>query len=113
MNSSKMGSKPSKNAPRPPLQAKRLIDQVRERMRYLHYSLRTEQAYVYWVRWFVRFHGVRHPKEMGAPEVEAFLTMLATERKASPSTHRQALSALLFLYKEVLRKSCITRKSRW
>ena len=47
---------------------------MRERLRYLHYSLNTEQTYVYWVRWFVRFHGVRHPKEMGAPEVEAFLT---------------------------------------
>lgn len=102
MNSTKMSGKPSSNAPRPPLQAKRLLDQVRERLRYLHYSLRTEQTYVYWVRWFVRFHGVRHPKGMGAAEVEAFLTMLATERKVSSSTHRQALSALLFLYKEVL-----------
>lgn len=102
MNSNKMAAKPSRNTPRPPLQAKRLLDQVRERLRYMHYSMRTEQTYVYWVRWFVRFHGVRHPKEMGAPEVEAFLTMLATERKVSPSTHRQALSALLFLYKEVL-----------
>jgi hypothetical protein len=74
MNSTKMSGKPSSNAPRPPLQAKRLLDQVRERLRYLHYSLRTEQTYVYWVRWFVRFHGVRHPKGMGAAEVEAFLT---------------------------------------
>ncbi len=97
-----MGDKPSRTVSRPPLQAKRLLDQVRERLRYSHYSMRTEQTYVYWVRWFVRFHGVRHPKEMGAPEVEAFLTMLATERKVSPSTHRQALSALLFPYKEVL-----------
>lgn len=102
MNSYNMDDKPSRKAARPPLQSKRLLDQVRERLRYLHYSLNTEQTYVYWVRWFVRFHGLRHPKEMGAPEVEAFLTMLATERKVSPSTHRQALSALLFLYKEVL-----------
>jgi integron integrase len=75
---------------------------MRERLRYLHYSLRTEQAYLYWARWFIRFHGVRHPRTMGKPEVEAFLTMLATGRKVSVSTHRQALSALLFLYKEVL-----------
>jgi site-specific recombinase XerD len=68
----------------------------------MHYSLRTEQNYVYWIRWFIRWHGVRHPKDMGGKEVEAFLSMLANERKVAPSTHRQALSALLFLYKEVL-----------
>ena len=85
----------------------RLLDQVRERIRYLHYSLSTEKVYVYWVRFFIRWHGekngvMRHPREMGAPEVEAFLTMLATQRQASSSTHNQALSALLFLYREVL-----------
>lgn len=97
-----MINKPRTAGPRPPLQSLRLLDQLRERLRYLHYSLRTEQTYVYWVRWFIRFHGVRHPREMGKHEVEAFLTMLANERKVSASTHRQALSALLFLYKEVL-----------
>ena len=80
----------------------RLLDQVRERLRYLHYSLKTERAYVYWVRWFVRHGGLRHPRDLGQAEVEAFLSMLATERQVSVSTHRQALSALLFLYKEVL-----------
>ena len=68
----------------------------------MHYSLNTEKTYLYWVRWFIRFHGLRHPREMGRPEVEQFLTMLANERKAAPSTHRQALSAILYLYKEVL-----------
>jgi integron integrase len=92
----------SKSVGHPPLQSKRLLDQVRERLRYMHYSLSTEKTYLYWVRWFIRFHGLRHPREMGRPEVEAFLTMLANERKAAPSTHRQALSAILFLYKEVL-----------
>lgn len=87
---------------RPPLQAPRLLDQLRERLRYLHYSLRTEQTCLYWTRWFIRYHGLRHPRELGKPEVEAFLTMLAHERNVSASTHRQALSALLFLYKEVL-----------
>lgn len=87
----------------------RLMDQVRERVRYLHYSLSTEKTYLYWIRFFIRWQAkggqMRHPRDMGAVEVEAFLTMLATERKVSASTHNQALSALLFLYREVL---CIT-----
>lgn len=87
---------------RPVLVSARLLDQLRERLRYMHYSLQTEKSYVYWVRWFIRWHGVRHPRDMGGKEVEAFLMMLANERKVAPSTHRQALSALLFLYKEVL-----------
>jgi len=85
------------------------MDQVRERIRYLHYSLSTEKTYLYWIRFFIRWQAtggqMRHPRDMGAAEVEAFLTMLATERKVSASTHNQALSALLFLYREVL---CIT-----
>jgi len=84
------------------LKSKRLLDQVRERARYLHYSLSTEKAYVYWVRWFVRLHNLQHPRDMAAAEVQAFLTKLATERAVSSSTHNQALSALLFLYREVL-----------
>lgn len=87
---------------RPPLRSNRLLDQLRERIRYKHYSLRTEQAYVYWVRLFVRFHQLKHPKDMGAAEVEHFLSWLAAERKVSVSTHKQALSAILFLYREVL-----------
>ena len=67
----------------------------------MHYSLRTEEAYVYWVRGFVRWGGSRHPRAMGAPEVQAFLSMLANERQVAEATHRQALSALLFLYREV------------
>jgi integron integrase len=90
----------------PPLQSARLLDQVRERIRYLHYSLSTEKTYLYWIRFYVRWHGrngtMTHPRDMGAKQVEAFLTMLATERKVSASTHNQALSALLFLYREVL-----------
>ncbi len=90
----------------PPLQSTRLLDQMRERIRYMHYSLSTEKVYLYWVRFFIRWHGrggqMKHPRTMGAPEIEAFLTMLATERKVSTSTHNQALSALLFLYREVL-----------
>ena len=86
----------------PAFQSTRLLGQVRERARYLHYSLRTEKAYLYWVRFFVRWHGLKHPRDMGAPEVEAFLTMLANARRVSTSTHSQALSALLFLYREVL-----------
>ena len=80
----------------------RLLDQLRSQIRYLHYSIRTEQAYVHWVRAFVRFHGLRHPAELGGGEVKAFLTWLAAERQVSVSTHKQALSALLFLYQKVL-----------
>ena len=83
----------------------RLLDQLRRQIRYLHYSIRTEQAYVHWVRSFVRFHGLRHPAELGAAEVEAFLSWLATDRQVSVSTHQQALSALIFLYQKVLGQS--------
>lgn len=93
-----MDSDDASSPRRPP----RLLQAFVERLRYLHYSLRTEQAYVHWVRAFVHWSGRRHPREMGGAEVEAFLGMLANERKVSVSTHRQALSALLFLYKEVL-----------
>ena len=86
----------------PPLRSARLLDQMRERIRYCHYSLRTEQAYLFWVRRFIRFHRVRHPRTMGSAEVEAFLSHLATERHVAPSTHKQALAALLFLYRQVL-----------
>lgn len=79
-----------------------LIDRVRETIRYKHYSLRTEQAYVEWIRRFVRYHQRRHPKEMGADEVRAFLGHLAADLKVAAATHQQALSALLFLYREVL-----------
>lgn len=91
-----------KPATRPPLRSVRLLDQLRERIRYCHYSLRTEHSYVHWVRAFVRHHGLRHPREMGAAEVEAFLRHLAAERRVSPSTHKQALCAIVFLYREVL-----------
>ena len=87
---------------KPVLVSTRLLDQLRERLRYMHYSIRTEQVYVYWVRGFVRFHGLRHPARMGREEVVAFLSYLANERQVSPSTHKQALSALLFLYRHVL-----------
>lgn len=75
---------------------------MRERIRLLHYSRRTEEAYVHWIRAFVRFHGIRHPAQMSGPEVEGFLGWLASERSVSASTHRQALSALIFLYAKVL-----------
>jgi integron integrase len=80
-----------------------MLDRIREALRLRHYSLRTEEAYVQWARRFILFHGKRHPLEMGAPEVEAFLTHLAAERHVAPSTQNQAKAALLFLYKEVLK----------
>lgn len=83
-------------------QSPRLLDRVRERIRYKHYSLRTEESYVQWIRRFILFHDKRHPSEMGGPEVETFLTSLAVEGNVAASTQNQARSALLFLYKEVL-----------
>ena len=82
--------------------APKLLDLVRHAIRVRHYSIRTEQAYVQWVSRFVRFNGMRHPREMGAREVSAYLSHLAAERDVAASTQQQALSALLFLYKVVL-----------
>ena len=86
----------------PPLKSAKVLDQLRERIRYLHYSIRTEQVYVYWVRLFIRFHDCRHPATLGAAEVEEFLSWLANTRRVAASTHKQALSALLFFYGKVI-----------
>lgn len=83
---------------------KKLLDQVRDALHLKHYSIRTENSYVDWIRRFILFHGKRHPNEMGAPEVEAFLTHPAVKENVAASTQNQALSALLFLYREVLKK---------
>ena len=80
----------------------RLLDRLRAEVRVRHYSLRTEQAYVDWARRYIRFHGLRHPQEMGPVELTAFLTHLAVQRQVSASTQAQARSALLFLYRHVL-----------
>ncbi len=87
------------HGPGPP---RKLLDQVRDAIRYRHFSYRTEQAYVDWVRRFVLFSDKRHPRDLGADAVERFLTYLAVERDVAAATHQQALSALLFLYREVL-----------
>jgi integron integrase len=89
--------KPEQGSPRP-----RLLDEVRRRLRLKHYSLRTEQAYLYWIRRYIRYNGLRHPRELGGAEVERFLSDLATRARVAPSTQNQALAALLFLYREVL-----------
>jgi hypothetical protein len=86
----------------PACRPRRLLDEVRDKLRTLHYSYRTEQQYLQWVRRFILFHDKRHPRAMGAPEVEAFLTHLAVTRKVSAATRNQALAALLFLYQKVL-----------
>ena len=82
--------------------AKRPVDRLREAIRARHYSRRTEQAYWYWIRYFIHYYGKRHPAEMGAEEVSRFLSWLATERNVAAATQNQALSALLFLYRQVL-----------
>jgi site-specific recombinase XerD len=79
-----------------------LLDQVRDRIRYKHYSIRTEEAYVDWIRRSLRFHGNHHPMDLGASHIEEFLTQLATYGQVAASTQNQAHSALLFLYREVL-----------
>jgi integron integrase len=81
---------------------RKLLDQVRDAIRLKHYSYRTEQSYVGWIRRYILFHSKQHPKDMGGAEVEAFLTHLAVERHVSASTQNQAFSALLFLYRNVL-----------
>jgi integron integrase len=86
----------------PKTEPPRLLDQIRHCIRYKHYSLRTEKAYLFWVRRYIRFHGIKHPNVLGAPEVEQFLSYLANVGKVAPSTHKQALAAILFLYREVL-----------
>lgn len=85
-------------------QSPRLLDQVRGKIRLKHYSIRTEQAYVDWIKRFVLHFDKRHPAEMGAPEVEAFLTHLAVQGRVAASTQNQAKAALLFLYREVLKQ---------
>jgi integron integrase len=80
----------------------KLIPRLREALRVRHYSLKTEKSYVHWIKRFIYFHEKRNPKDMGAAEVTAFLNHLANERRVSASTQNQALSALLFLYREVL-----------
>ncbi len=80
----------------------RLLDRVREKIRVKHYSIRTEKAYVGWIKRFILFHDKQHPKTLGARHVEAFLSDLATTRNVAASTQNQALNAILFLYREVL-----------
>lgn len=86
----------------PPAGAPKLLDQMRDKLRVKHYSIRTETQYLQWVKRFILYHGKRHPREMGAEEVGAFLTHLATVGRVSASTQNQAVSALLFLYREIL-----------
>ena len=90
---------PPTSAPRP-----RLLDQVRQAIHTRHYSYRTEKAYIHWIKRFIFFHDKRHPTEMGEAEIGRFLSSLATDRHVSASTQNQALNALLFLYREIVKK---------
>ena len=83
-------------------ESRQLFKEVQIRIRARHMSLRTEKTYLHWIRRFVGFHDRRHPRQMGAPEVEAFLTSLAIKNQVAASTQNQALAAILFLYREVL-----------
>ena len=86
------------------MKAPRLLDQVSDALRVRHYSLRTEASDLQWIKRFILFHDKRHPREMGVPEISAFLTHLAVDKNVSTSTQNQALSAVLFLYKEALKQ---------
>ena len=100
-------------SPAPCITSPRLLDRVRWHLRVKHYSLRTEQAYIHWIRRFILFHHKRHPIDMGEKEISAFLTHLAVDQNVAASTQNQALSALLFLYQQVLeRKLSFLRKHR-
>ena len=85
----------------------RLLDQMRDALRARHYSLHTERAYLLWARRFIYFHQLRHPADMGQPEINAFLTHLAVHENVSASTQNQALAALLFLYRHVLAREMV------
>lgn len=87
---------------------KKLLDQVRDAIRLKHYSRRTEESYVHWIKRFILFHNKRHPLEMSEPEIGAFLTHLATKENVAASTQNQAFSAILFLYRHVLQKELPT-----
>lgn len=81
----------------------KLLDEVRNTLRVHHYAMKTEKSYVQWIKRFILFHKKRRPKDMGKLEVEAFLTWLAVKRQVAPSTQNQALQAILFLYRKVLK----------
>lgn len=97
-------NKPLANKPR-------LLDQVRDKLRLKHYSYRTEQSYIAWIKRFIFFHNKQHPDTMGEREIETFLTYLAVKRNVAASTQNQALCALLFLYKEVLGRELVWLES--
>ena len=101
----------------PSLQSSRLLDQVRERIRYAHYSLKTEKAYHYWIRFFILWSatqpgGMRHPREMGVADVETFLSMLANERKVSASTQPSAQRPAVFVPRGVGHRFAVAQQHR-
>lgn len=100
MNAFSNATQDAAPSPQPP----KLLERMRTHLRARHYSIRTETAYIDWVRRFILFHGKRHPQDMGAVEVEAFLSHLAVDRQVSASTQNQAKSAILYLYKQVLQQ---------
>ena len=93
--------------------AKKLLDQLRDVIRFKHDSYRTEESYIDWVRRFIIFRNKRHPKDMGAEEVQSFIAHLATQRTVSASTQNQALSAIMFLYRHVLQKEIDLPSNGW
>src|SRR5262245_6615150 len=101
-----MEQKPTPPSGAPAPEEPRLLDRVRTAIRRRHYSYRTEQAHVHWIKRFIHFHGLRHPRELGEAAVTAFLNSLVADRGVAAATQNQALSSLLFLYKK--RPACFT-----
>jgi len=85
----------------------KLMDQVRDAIRTRHYSIRTEQTYLHWIKRYILFHGKKHPADIGEAEITAFLTYLAVDKHVAASTQNQALSAILFMYREVLKRELL------
>ena len=102
--------RPTPDVRLPPLQSVKLLDQLRKRIRYLHYSRRTEEAYVYWVKAFVRWHGLRHPAEMGGPEVEAYLTYLAVRQTRSRRCSHNWWASMVFSHGCSMAPACGSRR---
>ena len=99
-----MNMKNDQNNTRNTTKKPRLLDQVRDILHAKHYSIRTEESYIKWIKQFILFHGKKHPRDMGEKEINEFVTYLAVKRNVAASTQNQALCAIMFLYKEVLNR---------
>ena len=101
-NENQQNTPHSHEEPTKPTKPKKLLEQVRDKMRIKHYAMSSEKTYIYWIKQYILFHGKKHPSLMAEHEIEVFLSHLAQKRKLSPSSQNQAFNAILFLYRDVL-----------